>query len=114
MNDEDVNRIIAEYMVRECYNCGEIDLGGCCFHVMYDDLSSEYTESLDALVPVWNKLRKDNKTEMLYTIMLFDYNGKPWNCKFEDEDSDLCVEFPSESAFKAAAYATAKAIREIK
>lgn len=77
---------------------------------------SLYTESLDALVPVWNKMREEMKTEMLGTFKLFDYNGKPWNFSFETDYNpltDICVEYESDNPQQAASYATYKTAKKL-
>lgn len=98
MKNEEVNRIIAEYMGTKfnhiCIDHADVDKYLC-------DL---YTESLDALVPVWEKLEKGfeiklsifthAKTAMIYDASLSDGYG--------------------DKVQQAAAHATAKAILELK
>ncbi|MCK5138466.1 MAG: hypothetical protein KAQ85_01365 [Thermodesulfovibrionia bacterium] len=114
MDLQEVNRIIAEYMGLE-----EDDLDGVsCFTCGYDGLWDEffqkdlYTRSLDALIPVWEKLN---------CRPYFDYD---WN-----DDKTKKVEFcevseislgkypygyaAGETIQQAAAIATAKVIQEL-
>lgn len=106
MNDDEVNYTIHKFMNSNNSSYKEYRV---------------YTKSLDALVPVWEKLKSECGTEMIMGIQIFDYNGKPWNCEFETREvkdklgnTGVCIEHPSTSAFESAAYATAKAILELK
>lgn len=71
-----------------------------------------YSKSLDALVPVWEKLREKYRTNTAFSMCLFDYNGNPWNCEIgcDDYPPTWGVEHSSPSPFESAAVATAKAI----
>jgi len=92
MTDNEVNKIIAEYMEQYCTHIENAWL-------------PKYTESLDALVPVWEKLGKERFTldmkahkEDRYTV---------WRMPYGDESNGETIQ-------QAAAHATAKAILEIK
>ena len=116
--NEEVDKKIAEFMGFEYDPYSEM------FRMFIDGRSqlvdADYTKSLDALVPVWEKLRSIFGTEMMFGINIFDYNGKPWNCEFETREFDdkvgcsgICIEHPSISAHESAAHATYKAILEL-
>ena len=103
MKNEEVNKIIAEYMDYAVRRDGKIHR---------DDQSSEiiFTESLDVLVLVWERLRLDGAE-----ICLFNYAKMPWCCEIEKGDSyrdkdAFSVEYEARVIQEAAAHATAKAI----
>ena len=139
MTNDEVNKIIAEYMGITEMAIYYIDDGSWCGGQSLEYatqkcanykrqgincelrerviVKDEYTESLDSLVPVWEKLKKECNTEMIMGIQIFDYNGSPWNCEFETQEKDdkmgntgICIEHPSSTAFESAAHTTAKAI----
>lgn len=97
MTPQDADRIIAEFMgVTRGYYEGDY------YH-------ENYSESLDALVPVWKALE-------FYDIKLEDirYDRLGWTCDFngkitEHENDEIYL-----NIFEAAAMATAKAILELK
>jgi hypothetical protein len=102
MNDEEVDKIIAKYMDRVLVKKGYYWFLTDCM----GEFVSPYTKSLDALVPVWEKLNT-------YPMV--------------DEDEKYLIELLTEERFidinyvwskkdtlqEAAAYATAKAILEL-
>ena len=111
MTNNEVNKVIARYMDIPYCPCND------GMEVVAHDLHPKYTESLDSLVPVWERLKEEFNTEMIMGINLFDYNGLPWNCEFETQAENdktggtgIAIEHPSKSAFEAASHATAKAI----
>lgn len=106
MKDKEVNKIIGEFMGDErCL----LDFSGVLFLVDPesqptdpDYLQDAYTNSIDALVPVWEKIG---------VIPELDYNSK--------KDFQRCAyyfgrEVVGNSFQQAAAHATAKAILELK
>jgi hypothetical protein len=101
MNLEEANRVIAKFMnhPRDLYN---ID-------------NELHYESLDALVPVWDKLREEYGTENC----LYDYNGDPWSCTIEIYEQEqfgdcvLLVEHSSATPQEAACITTASVIKEL-
>lgn len=104
MNDNEVNKIIAEFMGVPWCPCND------GFKVEAHDLHPKYTESLDALVPVWDKL--GGKTGIDITIQ---NDGIDCLEKYQVKlDSDFIVESSwYKTIQQAAAHATAKAILEI-
>ena len=99
MNDKEVNKIIAEYMgVPETVsiNCGD-----------YSQDVLRYVDSLDALVPVWEKLGRyaacGKQEELGFQAIMLPTTV----------DNMACV-YNMESIQQAAAHATAKAILELK
>ncbi len=115
MKTDEANRIIAEYMDRRCYNCGDIDTGHCCFAVNgYGN--DEYTNSLDALVPVWEKLKDSG----VFMNQFFPQENRVQlykeKCAEEYSPFDRFDYFMAEenTIQEAAAIATAKAIQELK
>jgi hypothetical protein len=108
MTDEEVNKIIAEYMgsniigEHECKDCGNILLSD----LNYRDGSIwgmiRYTESLDALVPVWEKLRDSFDIYYEHRYREFDLGlGRSTSSSIGN------------TIQQAAAHATAKAIQEL-
>lgn len=110
MSDEEVNRIIAEFM-----GVSEVLNGANCPTCGYDglwDSSNEktknfYTKSLDALVSVWEKL------DLLPSFFKCD--------QYDDQDYEVRISINNRYVWgnniniqQAAAYATAKAILELK
>ena len=104
MTDQEVNNVIAEYM-----GC-TIDIEDGVEYISNDicQLGNLYTESLDALVPVWERLFLIDETfniEMDYD----DEHGFYWKCYFDKQVNYINQTSPQQ----AAAHATAKAIIEI-
>lgn len=109
MTDQEVNKIIAEFMgvqLHEIENKLYINVGA----VGLQELAG-YTESLDALVPVWEKLRNtysrvdfeiEDLVEGEVVLSVLSHTWIFYKVKFTDK-----VE-------KAAAHATAKAINELR
>ena len=112
MTDQEVNKIIAEFMgwsfsYHKTSVFLEID-GEIC------DGSLLYTESLDALVPVWNKIKnyaiyiedftKNNEDENDVFVVQFDMY--PHGKMISNMSSQLTIQL-------AAAHATAKCILEL-
>ena len=114
MTNEEVNRIIVDFMGWEFdyHKIGVmlVEDGETC------DYSELYTESLDALVPVWERL--DNHTVTTFDgILLSYYKDKDSACfiviegydsidSYHDSDTRATIQ-------EAAAHATAKAIKEL-
>lgn len=120
LDDEEVNRGIAEFMgfyilTDELEECTECDNK---WHIAsyidekispYKTTSPVYTESLDALVPVWEKL-KEERGFCRFTICL-DYKHNDglitvWEMPMGNETTGKTIQ-------QAAAYATYKAIKEL-
>ena len=95
MRPEEADKIIAEFM----------GLKHNMPFVSYKDsdtiVSVEYSQSLDALVPVWEKLTGGK-------------NHALWDCLKNIIDDDESIWSISGNFTQAAAIATAKAIKEIK
>lgn len=105
MKNEEVNRIIAEYM--GCYwneNDSEYNDSVTGAPIPY------YPVSLDALVPVWEKLNDDHN--IAPTLEFGRMEGHVvcfWTNHYDPAENTISTNF-----HKAAAYATAKAIKELK
>ena len=95
MIPEEANKIIAEYMGKAEVYTGDIFMG-------YTNMRAGqlFTESLDALIPVWKKL--DEFPRLEYT----DYNNR-FYCYMK------WVSAIGETMQEAAGFATAKAILEL-
>ncbi len=128
MNDEDVNRVIAEYMgildVKSEYD--QFLKRYITFYEIKDSIIGNvvrevlYTKSLDALVPVWEKMSLTKPFDARFGFwgdgLNFDIikNVKGVNhtvasaCNYE-EGSQITYSLP-----QGAAYATARAIKEMK
>lgn len=100
LSDNEVNKIIAEYMDSYEYILQGIDPQGNEYGV-HD--YPEYTKSLDALVPVWEKLQIDVE----FDICKDDYRATICH-------QDGYIYHRCENLKQAAAYATAKAIMALK
>ena len=109
LTDQEVNKIIAEFM-GVGVNFGMSLETPCRFCEEYD--SPLYTESLDALVPVWEKLNVANwQMFMGDKHSLIQFVNKPTIVSWDDNDtSDPMFDKVQISS----AYATAKAILELK
>ena len=117
MELEEVNKIIAEFdgwkfIETICTgNMTTLDIweqDGSKYHYGSGEVPEKYTESLDALVPVWEKLRLDANWRIK---LVTDYtNGVGWSVTVAPSP-DETVEGDLR---KAAAIATAKAILELK
>ena len=101
MSLEEADKIIAEFM--GMYIVGEYihekdDRGEYCHHVVY-------SKSLDALVPVWEKLEEIGELD-------FERDSKKW---YFGIDLPIGYEYGEHKSLQqAAAIATAKAIRSLK
>ena len=103
MSDDEVNKIIADYMGVK--KVGKYWIIGA-LHI--DVL--EYTKSLDALVPVWEKLLKDYKLQVSMfcnPLGFFEFEV------FDNKEGGLCEFGNDKKPERAASYATAKAILEL-
>lgn len=114
MTDEEVNKIIAEFM---CLDIREVN-GNQLYVWEHNDMASAlYTESLDALVPVWEKLSEDNPSCDTIKIDLVKGNESAsfvfWNRSFF-HDGEIKYYSEGKTTQQAAAHATAKAILELK
>jgi len=116
MKDEEINRIIAEFMgnSKDCH-------GNNWDYALLENVRTDggydawamYTESLDALVPVWDKLE-------CHEVTAWNKHSS-WGISFEvgrmvNGRYDY-IDCPAETIQQAAAHSTAKAIlklREIK
>lgn len=117
MTDEEVNRVIAEFMSLEY--CGQ----GICFDVLTDPENPErckcyYTRSLDALTLVWDKLAtyKSNKYDGV-ALFYHGQQGLSSTAFFIDEYEGIEIYHDEEghkTIQQAAAYTTAKAILRLK
>ena len=110
MEAVEANKIIIEYMGEDyrscCQSCGR-------GHV-------DYSESLDALVPVWGKLRENG-------VFINKMTNRSYNhfSMFSDKKGSIGVDYPASKPFDfyesidnetiqvAAAIATAKAIQSL-
>lgn len=105
MDDNEVNKIIAEFMGHRIFQVTP-DVyyiankkGHCC--------SRTYTDSLDALVPVWEKLNVGD-------VKCYRYNKHPCEFSLSVMTSPIYGKAISGSTIQqAAAHATAKAIQEL-
>ena len=98
MTDEEVNKVIAEYMFGKHYS------KGCP--------NNHFIESLDALVPVWEKLKecsypKFHKNEKGFSVSMSVEYFKGYN------RVEFVEVYEMKSIQQAAAHATAKAIKEL-
>lgn len=122
MTDQEVNKIIAEFMGYTVKLNSVIGIDGTNEDLM--GISGKlgishltrYTQSLDALVPVWEKLHLDHKAifdEITLDINKLRYGNAAW---FTEISYDSCEAHHMATEFKtiqqAAAHATAKAILE--
>ena len=105
MTDQEVNKIIAEYM---CWTRNEYDTGW--YQDGEDFIAPWFTKSLDALVPVWEKLRGFDRIG----IDIWNYNNSFWFDKcYERSIVTEVFESSHKTLQQAAAHATAKAILEL-
>ncbi len=95
MQKQEARKIIAEYMgYRDAFN-------PCCGK---NDIEIEKYSSLDALIPVWEKIRKGFNINLINSVD--KYYCSVNNGEYYKDDF-------AETIQEAAAIATAKAIREI-
>ena len=115
MTNEEVNKIIADFMGWQ-FDYHKIGVmlvvdGETC------DYSELYTESLDALVPVWERL-DDHKGTTFDGILLSYYKDKDSACFIDLAGYDGIDSYHDSGTRatiqEAAAHATAKAIKELK
>ena len=99
MTNQEVNKIIAEFMGFETYGDG--------MYIADNADDKEYTDSLDALVPVWEKRNEYSKAWAKQTRMLGIWSH--WHRLIMKE----ILLNPELSYIEAAAHATAKAILEL-
>lgn len=100
MNATDCNRVITEFMgdrLSECPTCKAGDL----------PWQPNYSESLDALKPVWSKMGHETYVEIYLT-----HDGA-FDVDVTHPDLRRPVSFHSDHVSEAAAAATARAILEI-
>lgn len=110
MNDQEVNMIIIDFMTVE-----ELCIKTGIKTTVRPNALTDYTESLDALVPVWEKLNLKLISPRLATAK---YKETPFYCEItysEKESNDWVGSFESvgETIQQAAAHTTAKAILEL-
>lgn len=107
---QEANRVIAEYMDEgpfcNCENPLDIDGDRVVCENCTNYIVENYNESLDALVPVWEKLGRDFDC-YLHRDKNNDISG--WLFYFHG----LKIEHTSETIQEAACIATAKAIKEL-
>ena len=117
MSDDQVNKIISEFMgikpfIVDNETLYDIPCLSCAGH---DEYGTTYTRSLDALVPVWDKL--DRITDLWYS-----FNTKPdksfiFGISIEKEDKfydpPVLCNSTNKTIQQAAAHATAKTILEL-
>ena len=109
MNDNEVNKIIAEFMelrVLSFFNDeGIFQYEKPPMRAVYEN--NLYTKSLDALVPVWEKLKGFDRI----IIDIKNYINGFWFEELSDWDSDsMCFTHNMKTIQQAAAHATAKVI----
>jgi len=120
MDDKEANKIIAEFMERKLVKRGHYWFLLDCM----GELESVYTKSLDALIPVWEKLKNMDLEFTIETIYTDEEQPDDYNMYFADlPDIEVCEtchtrksnypQHSSSSIQQAAAYATAKAILEL-
>ena len=121
MKPEEANKIIAEYMGDKgfeviLYNETKTPFktlqGITNYHVHYDKKRGDpkkFSKSLDALVPVWEKLNLEIKPQRLAGF---------WKCGISNLDTGFFIPSHNSETYEkleeAAAIATAKAIQELK
>ena len=113
MNDNEANAIIAEFMGESLrVHCGDVyGVGTCKACDEYDGLP--YTESLDALVPVWERL-KGVDVLMTEYIMPILPNGEKYNCfLLKNPRNGRAYRGEGLTIQQASAHATSKAILEL-
>lgn len=110
MKDEEVNKIIANYMGLEFEYCLDKE---CMFIQCKGEAPFvAYTQSLDELVPVWEKLEQGCIPELIL-VPRYPKEGEnkqvttEWRAQFKMKYGFGCT------IQKAAAHATAKAILEL-
>ena len=110
MNDNEVNKIIAEYMglTEDSFDyacmCTMRESCPACNSFAAEELLNKFTTSLDALVPVWEKL----------TVEFSLIDGHFHILKDNHENDIICTEFVYQKTIQqAAAQATAKCIMEL-
>ena len=116
MTLQEADKIIAEFMGLYPLDCGKFyskkppsDKGRYIFHL-------RYTESLDALVPVWDELRshdfKITPSMFCNPLGYYEFEVTP---STEEGDKDRWTHIYGNSLIpsQAAAIATAKAIKEL-
>ena len=104
MNDNEVNKIIAEFMGYEVFSCVERYADMAVRKGDFRGNIYKFTKSLDALVPVWEKLE----------VRLFSFDK--WNNYLVDIHTDTNADImrvKGKTIQQAAAHATAKAILEL-
>jgi len=115
MNDNEVTKIIAEFMGWKY--CARHSPSPVFTHEKYSEKYEyenyfKYTESLDALIPVWEKARISN-------VCQFDFNRIGDNYEFlifqdrPDKDYGNSWHAKEHTLQQAAAHATAKAIKDL-
>ena len=122
MTDNEVNRVIAEYMWADCdaWSYGFVNDDTVVEYDIGLKLVINYTKSLDALVPVWEKLHDSGLAECLDYIGLFNtseyseaFFGESWPYESDSKYHLVINDKNGKSIHQAAAYATARAIQEV-
>lgn len=106
MTNEEANKVIAKYMGATVITLG--DSSG--IDTKEDTWLELYTESLDSLVPVWERLNDDHNTAP--TLEFGRMEGHVvcfWTNHYDPAENTISTNF-----HKAAAHATAKAILKLK
>jgi len=103
MTTDEANGVCAEFMGWKFSTDGSGDY----FYLERRWESDIYSESLDALVPVWEKL--EPRSELIFD-RFYDDEGDYWHVYFKDQKISITYT----SLQEAACIATAKAIQELK
>ena len=100
MTPQEANKIIAEFMGFEFYK-GLLLLRNESGLVVFETIAN-YTSSLDALVPVWEKLGVELWRD-----------GDSYTCRVSRFNQGYDIHHGAETISEAAAIATAKVIKEL-
>jgi len=117
MNDQEVNSVIAKFMGCRFYAGCEFNQQPPCIYETKHNHGYKtrlYTESLDALIPVWELLFKQHRIANVITLNIRTYPYAVTFETYEDYESNSLL-FKSEKPFlsESAAHVTAKAIKKL-
>lgn len=116
LTDEIVNKGIAEFMGAEFIIDNKTILNGNAVTYILNETGSRskpYTESLDALVPVWEKLQNPVSIIKIYTGVYNTDIGLENEFKVEYANHTNKKENYGKTIQQAAAYATYRAVKEL-
>jgi hypothetical protein len=120
MNNEEVNRIIAEFMGGEYITMDTPHIQGTMCYFKDDNCYKSldyYVSSLDALVPVLEKLENfdsgDLFIERIENQLDMNHQYRGFLNYFNTEGDYVCSYCDRDTRQEAAAHATAKAIKEL-